>query len=482
MDNPLKILVVEDSEDDYHLLLRELHKGGLSIDAHRVETGMELRNSLRNSWDLVISDNRLPFMNAPEALNITRCYDKDVPFLILSGTIGEEAAVEAMRAGANDYILKGNLARLIPVIEREVQQAKNRKTRKHTERSLLKSQKMYQFLTDSIDDSFLALNQELGIIHHNDTAATEFILPHGNAERLDIYTLFPNWKNSSYERKIHSVLKKLRSDNFSFEHNDGFYDCSVYPSEEGVSMICRNVTEHRTAEENLRKINNELETLMYRISHDLKGPVASILGLINIGKMDFKDRDVIEYLGMLDQSAFQLKNTLDELLNLSRIKRGQILLEEVLLSEVLTEIMNGLKYYDGFNEVDFELSLEDQYFVYSDKRLLTSIFQNILENAVKYRKTSRDHRSWVIVEASRQQNELHVVIRDNGQGISQSQQSKVFDMFYRAHEYASGSGLGLYIVKNALDKINGSIKLTSSLGKGSRFDVVLPDMKEIALD
>ena len=163
MDNPLKILVVEDSEDDYHLLLRELHKGGLSIDAHRVETGMELRNSLRNSWDLVISDNRLPFMNAPEALNITRCYDKDVPFLILSGTIGEEAAVEAMRAGANDYILKGNLARLIPVIEREVQQAKNRKTRKHTERSLLKSQKMYQFLTDSIDDSFLALNQELGM-------------------------------------------------------------------------------------------------------------------------------------------------------------------------------------------------------------------------------------------------------------------------------------------------------------------------------
>ncbi|MBL6446182.1 response regulator [Fulvivirga sp. 29W222] len=167
MSNILKILVIEDSEDDYELLLREIRKGGSMTEAERVETVEDLEKSLTERWDLVISDNRLPRLNAPTALSVTRSRNENVPFFIVSGTIGEEAAVEAMRAGANDYILKGNLKRLIPAIERELKEAHNRLRRRAIEQKLAKSQKMYQFLSGSIEDAFIALNKDLKIIHWN---------------------------------------------------------------------------------------------------------------------------------------------------------------------------------------------------------------------------------------------------------------------------------------------------------------------------
>lgn len=478
MNDSLKILVIEDSEDDYELLLREIKKGGFQAEAERVETVEDLERCLSEQWDIVISDNRLPRLNAPTALSVTRSRNKNVPFFIVSGTIGEEAAVEAMRAGANDYILKGNLKRLIPAIERELKEANNRLKRQAVEQKLAKSQKMYQFLSGSIEDAFLALDKDLKVIHWNGAAKKEFNIRDKNILGAHIFSMFPEWLNSKIERKIKNVQQKTKSEHLAFQFGRDYFDGSIYPSEGGISIIVRKVTEKKQAEENLKKINNELETLMYRISHDLKGPVASIMGLINIGKMDFSDDAFQHYLGMLDKSTVQLKNTLDELLNLSRIKQGQIMPEEVVLEDVIKDIMDGLKYNEGFGEVELSLQLNGSHTVYNDRRLLTSIFQNLLENAIKYRRRSRNHKSWIVINARREEGELFVQVMDNGQGISEKLQDKVFDMFYRAHEFSSGSGLGLYIVKNAIEKINGSIMLESRKDEGCKFDVIVPDWKQ----
>ncbi|MEX2336669.1 MAG: ATP-binding protein [Fulvivirga sp.] len=482
MNKELKILIIEDSEDDYDLLLRALRKGGFIVAAERVETPETLEQSLLHHWDLIISDNSLPRLDAATALRITRSTNQNVPFLIVSGTIGEEAAVNAMRVGANDYILKDNLKRLIPAIERELKEAQNRLKAHSAEGKLAKSRRMYQFLSGSIKDSFIALNQQLNIIHCNSAAKKEF---HFTKKHLgtNIFSLFPEWKGGKIERKINNVEAKTKSEHISFEYESKeFFEGNIYPSEEGLSIILRKVTEKKRAEKNLLQLNHELETLMYRISHDLKGPVSSIMGLINIGRIDFQEPKFKPYLGMLDKSAHTLKNTLEELLNITRIKQGDIMAEKVMLEEVINDVTEGIKYNEGFEEVEIKLDLTPQHYIYTDRRLMMSIFHNLLDNSIKYKKTSSNIKSWISITADKRDYELHVHVKDNGSGIEAKFQDKVFDMFYRAHEFSSGSGLGLYIVKNAVDKICGSIKLESTKGEGTSFDIIIPTWnKKIAL-
>ncbi len=132
MGTPLKLLFVEDSEADAEFLARAIRKGGYDISYHRVDTGEALQKSLQESWDLVISDHAMPGFSGIAALQMVRERQADVPFIFVSGTIGEDVAVDAMRVGAQDYIMKGKLARLLPAIDRELREAKNRAAHKQT--------------------------------------------------------------------------------------------------------------------------------------------------------------------------------------------------------------------------------------------------------------------------------------------------------------------------------------------------------------
>lgn len=139
----LRLLIVEDSEDDTLLLMRELRKGGFEPDYQRVDTAAAMMEALAGqSWDLIISDNAMPQFDAMSALEIAKESDPDLPFIIVSGRIGEAVAVAAMRAGASDYIMKANLNRLCPAIERELQDAEVRRERRSAEEALHQAQKM----------------------------------------------------------------------------------------------------------------------------------------------------------------------------------------------------------------------------------------------------------------------------------------------------------------------------------------------------
>lgn len=141
MNLHLRVLIVEDSEDDMLLMLRELRRGGYLIDYARVDTPFTMQAALeRQSWDVVIADYTLPAFSAPKALKLLQSQEWDLPFIIVSGTIGEELAVAAMKAGAHDYLIKGNLTRLLPAVERELREAKERDKRRSAERSLKESQ------------------------------------------------------------------------------------------------------------------------------------------------------------------------------------------------------------------------------------------------------------------------------------------------------------------------------------------------------
>jgi len=139
MKKPLRALIVEDSEDDALLVIRELERGGHDTTFERVETAEEMTAALKKqAWDIIIADYRLRHFSAPEALELFQQSGLDLPFIVISGTIGEETAVETMKAGAHDYLMKGNLTRLVPAVERELHEAEVRKERKKAEKELEK--------------------------------------------------------------------------------------------------------------------------------------------------------------------------------------------------------------------------------------------------------------------------------------------------------------------------------------------------------
>lgn len=142
---PLKALIIEDSETDALLLQEQLRAGGYELESVRVQTPADLRAALEaKSWDIVFSDHNMPHFNSTEALAIVRAVNTDVPFLIVSGSIGEEVAVAAMRAGAQDYLMKGNMARLVAAVDRELNEADSRRARRAAERALLAQEEEFR--------------------------------------------------------------------------------------------------------------------------------------------------------------------------------------------------------------------------------------------------------------------------------------------------------------------------------------------------
>src|SRR3954470_13858295 len=172
MSKPLRVLLIEDSDFDATLLLRVLAKGGYQLEHERVETQEQLRTALTRPWDLVIADYNLPQFNAPAALEMVQETGRDVPFIIVSGAIGETTAVAAMKAGAHDYLMKGNLNRLLPVIERELREAHNRAGRRETAEALRESELRYRLLWETATDAVLLFDRH-GIIHFANPAVEE---------------------------------------------------------------------------------------------------------------------------------------------------------------------------------------------------------------------------------------------------------------------------------------------------------------------
>jgi len=167
MSIPLQALIIEDSESDTLLLIRQLRQGGFEPVYKRMDTEEEMRASLaQESWDIVFSDHMMPQFNSREALRVYQESGLDIPFIIISGTIGEEAAIDALKSGASDYLVKGKLARLIPAVERELREAKGREARRKAEKELAESHRLLQQYTRDLEQYTLKLEQSNKELEH----------------------------------------------------------------------------------------------------------------------------------------------------------------------------------------------------------------------------------------------------------------------------------------------------------------------------
>ncbi len=252
--------------------------------------------------------------------------------------------------------------------------------------------------------------------------------------------------------------------------------------------VIQDITERKLAEERvlqsndkLKKINRELDRFVYSASHDLRAPLTSIIGLINLSKMEEVPTVIREYLGLMKKSADKLDNFIQDLTNFSRNARTEIKHERIDFQEMVDTIFEQHKFMDEDKQVDLQSSIDQQVDFYSDGNRLQVMFSNLISNAVKYNNSKVDH-ALVEIEIAVDAEKAQVRISDNGIGIGAEHLDRIFEMFYRATNERQGSGLGLYIVKETVDKLKGEVKVTSQQGVGTTFTFVIPNMPPAAQD
>jgi signal transduction histidine kinase len=225
--------------------------------------------------------------------------------------------------------------------------------------------------------------------------------------------------------------------------------------------------------EQLEKINQELDQFVYSVSHDLRSPLMSIKGLISVMELSLQNEDLMkQYLNLIEQSVGRLDDTILEILDYSKNSRIEVQHEEFDIQKLVDEVFQDHEHYSN-PKIDFRLTLIGSRNVNSDKLRIATLLKNFIGNAVKYRNKQIDN-PFVKVQIENNDNTLTIAIEDNGEGISEDNQKKVFNMFYRASNSSSGTGLGLYICKEIIIKMGGSVHLDSELQKGTTIHLTLP--------
>ncbi len=232
-------------------------------------------------------------------------------------------------------------------------------------------------------------------------------------------------------------------------------------------------TEHALILRNqeLEKSNVELDRFVYSASHDLRAPLNSISGLLNLQRLEPHSMD---YTDMIQSRVTIMDKFIRDIIDYSRNSRTAVVKESVRLRGVIDEIVDVLKISQLNHPVAFQVDVEHSFSIITDLPRLRVVLNNLISNAMKYTDVSKAD-SYIQVKAWHEQGHTIVEVADNGIGIDAALQPKIFDMFFRATTVSTGSGLGLYIVRESLEKVKGTISFQSEMGKGTRFRVVLPD-------
>jgi two-component system sensor histidine kinase ChiS len=232
------------------------------------------------------------------------------------------------------------------------------------------------------------------------------------------------------------------------------------------NRLLEDIIRRRTEE--LNESNERLETFIYKASHDIKGPLKSIIGLTTVGEKDVKDPVALNYFQHILKSTRKLDVLLTDLLQLTKVKQIVLQKEKINFKEMIAESMSSFEHLPGFEKMKFTVDINQTSDFYTDKKLLSSIIQNLIENPIKYKDTLKDEcKLHVKINVNTEKSEM--IFEDNGLGIPEELQTKVFDMFFKVNDNSFGTGLGLYIVKTSVEKLGGSIRLESKAGVGSTF-------------
>lgn len=317
MKQSLRVLIVEDSEFDAQMIVSMLRKGGYDVSFQRIETAEGMRAALAGGeWDVILADYNLPEFNAPNALKLVQGSGLDIPFMIVSGGIGEDIAVSAMKSGAHDYLMKGNLSRLVPAVERELRDAANRASQRKAEQALQESEMRYRLLWETAPEAIILMDPS-GTIHFANPAVTDvFGLPAEEVVGQSVTRLQPVQLRGQYiaavQRFLRSGVKRLnwravetlglRRDGAEIPIEVSFSAMDLGGELRFVAFI-RDITERKRAERELRQ-NKEQFRVAREIQQRLFPKAAPNLPGFEIGGASYPAEatggDYFDYLPMLN--------------------------------------------------------------------------------------------------------------------------------------------------------------------------------------
>jgi len=490
---PLHVLLIEDYEEDAALLQRHLARAGYAVDARRVETADELRDALADPkpWDLVIADYTLPSFGARDALRIIQDSGIDLPFIIVSGTIDEVSAVNAMRAGAHDYVLKGHLERLLPAIERELADARKREERLGTEAALRLAQQRFSATFNqaavgmahtSTDGHFLLLNQRLAEMLG---AQVEKLL----SLRLQDFSL-PSELES--DASLYAELLAERRTGYRAERTLLRHDGSTFPAQVTASLLkpdgdplptvlwvvedisARKAAERETTDLMTRLINSERLAAAGRmantLAHEINNPLEALTNIFYLlqthDDLPAQSRELVEVAAReIERVGHITRSTLSFYRKLpGRTIDLRTMLEEVvqLFQSRATQhrVEINTRYAEDISTIRYDPALRQ-------------VFANLVGNALEAMERGG---GCLTVRARRVDGFASVTVSDSGHGIEREHLQSIFEPFFTT-KGERGTGLGLWVTRGIVEEQGGTLRLRScTTGKkhGTTICVRLP--------
>ncbi|HDQ00438.1 MAG TPA: PAS domain S-box protein [bacterium] len=320
MNASIRLLVIEDSKDDAEMLIIMLEQGGFKVDWKLVETPEAMRNALeKESWDIVISDYAMPRFSGMEALRLVHEKDQDLPFILISGTIGEDVAVAAMKAGAHDYIMKDNMSRLVPAVKRELKEAALRYEKKQTEEELRKSEEKHRLIVENAHDG-IEITQHDRIIFSNPQFAKMLGYTLEELENLPFSSIYSEQAlEQLYQR--HKRREAGEPEPHQFEttmlKKDGTeivvdikYEIIDYNGAPATFAIIRDITKQKLAEAQIKKDLQLKEVLIREVHHRVNNNLNVICSLLNMQA---------KKISTTDEAVKAFKNSRDRIMAMAHV-------------------------------------------------------------------------------------------------------------------------------------------------------------------
>ena len=500
MNHALRILIIDDSEDDADLICEALRNGGYDVISKAVDSAQEMLGAMEaQTWDVITSDHGMPHFNAPDALILAKKMLPLVPFIIVSGEIDLKLAVSLMRDGAKDYITKTNLSRLVPAIERELHNVKLRLEIQNTASTLKHSETRYRRLFETAEDGILILDAMTGKIldvnpflikilgYSKDYLLGKMLWDLGFFhDEEESKTAFAELQEKGYIRYENLPLETSGGKKIAVEFVSNTYmvndmhvaqcnirDISEHIKDEKEISMLNSELEQRVLErtQQLEAINKELETFSYSVSHDLRAPLRRIMTYTETLKKAIKTRQSAgsnELIEKISSTTQRMDKLIDALLDLSHLTRQPLEHSSVDLSRLAHHIAKDLQQSQPDRKAVFTIT--DGIHVQGDAELLRSVMENLLGNSWKY--TSRN------ATAAIQFGTMPLAlgsdayfVKDNGAGFDMTYANKLFGAFQRLHSDKEfpGIGIGLATVQRIIDRHKGRIWADSVLGISTVF-------------
>jgi two-component system, cell cycle sensor histidine kinase and response regulator CckA len=497
MSKILHLLLVEDSENDALLLVRHIQKSGYEIEYDRVVDITAMNESLeRKSWDIVIADYSLPAFSGLAALALLKEKKIDIPFIIVSGTIGEEVAVQAMKSGAHDYVMKGKLTRLIPAIQREMDEAEIRRERKGTEKALQESENRYRGLFEGSKDTIYFSTVEGKCIDINPAGIELF--GYGSKEELmtaDIaQDIFFNTLWSHRKKELIHAEGFTKDFEFTIKRKDGTTAIVVESTmpvrdvQGNVIMyrsILRDVTKQKQLEQQFIQSQKmeSIGTLAGGIAHDFNNILGIILGYSSQleGKKN-KPQEFSNSISAIVQAVERGASVVQQILTFAR--KTDVSFKLINLANAAREMLAMIK--ETFPKIIvmegiFAPNIPD---IYAESTQIHQVLLNLCLNArdampnggLLTLKTEMRTNEQVreFFPSADKENYVCLVVTDTGEGMDEETRLRIFDPFFTTKTDGKGTGLGLSVVYGVMQAHLGFIDVESKPKQGTIFRLYFP--------